>query len=253
MKSTCPVQGLRVWRLVVATLTLAGMWLLTSALAAQQNAGLNTLLDQLHASSAAIITSLPSFTCDEQAISRSKNGDTVVKNVQLHSIYREIRNSDPHSSILFLDSRTSPDDGTAISLGKLRPPFWEGGVYWAYSQNVSPTDRKLMVYKIIDPVTLWPGAPAHVMQIAYRGRYETTEADRDFWRTVKGMAWVDSNSGQLLRIEVRIHECSLFWLDHGREQYPDDYGRLCTGYAGPWKLRSATEDTYGTARQRNTP
>jgi hypothetical protein len=140
------------WRLVAATLMFAGTWLLASPVTAQQTANLDTLLDQLHASSSAITTSLPSFTCEERAVSRSKDGDTVVKNVQLRSIYREIRNSDPHSSILFLDSRTSPDDGTAISLGKLRPPFWEGGIYWAYSQNISPADRKQMVYKVIDPV-----------------------------------------------------------------------------------------------------
>jgi hypothetical protein len=190
------------WQLVAATLMFAGMW--ASPLAAQQTANLNALLDQLHASSAAITTSLPSFTCEEQAVSRSKDGDTVVKNVQLHSIYREIRNSDPSSSRLFLDSRTSPDDGTAISLGKLRPPFWEGGIYWAYSQNISPADRKQMVYEVIDPATLWSGAPAHVMEIAYRGRYEMTGINKVSWRTVKGMAWVDSTTSQLLRIEVRI-------------------------------------------------
>jgi hypothetical protein len=86
------------------------------------------------------------------------------------------------------------------------------------------------------------------MQIAYRGRYEMTEADRDFWRTVKGMAWVDSTSGQLLRIEVRIMNVpSSGWItgENNTLTTTVDFARVTLGprsYDLPRKIHTELRD-----------
>ncbi len=173
------------------------------------NAGTTTdlepILQKLQASAKTITEALPSFTCREHIDSRQWKGPIVFRAVQLDSLFRDIRDTNPGAISPFFDSRTNPTDGSMLDLISHTPPLplISGGTFWVTEQNVAPAERTDMRYKLL------PSSPAKAdtgisgsIHFAYRGTFPIWINGVHSSRRVGGSAWVDP-SGRLLRTEVK--------------------------------------------------
>lgn len=166
---------------------------------------LEPILQKLHTSAKAITETLPSFTCREHIDSRQWKGSVVFRAVQVDTLFRDVRNTDPAAISPFTDSRANPADGSRLDLVSHNPPLplIVGNMFWVSEQNVAPADRTDMQYKVLSSDPVEPGfEPNGSMHFAFRGTFPIQIHGVESTRRVAGRAWVD-RSGRLLRTEVK--------------------------------------------------